>query len=132
MGNKCDLKLDDYEISKYAYRELRYFCLQYPEKKRQLRDCYSLSSHGFKGAPSGGGVSDPTQAQAFKAIRLSESCELIEQTAITVDSSIYQYIIKNVTTESEYRTLNVPCGRRQFYEARRKFFFLLAQKKGLI
>lgn len=132
MSNKRDIKLDEYNISNYAYRELRYFCLQYPEKKRQLKDCYLLSSHGYKGAPSTGGLSDPTQAQAMKAIRLAEDCELIEQTAIAVDSALYLYIIKSVTTETEYRALNVPCGRRQFYELRRKFFYLLAQKKGLI
>lgn len=132
MGNKCDLKLDEYEISKYAYRELLYYCLQYPEKKRQLKNCYGLSSHGFQGAPSSGGLSDPTAVMAMRAIKVSESCELIEQTAIAVDPVLYPYIIKNVTTETEYRYLNVPCGRRQFYTLRRKFFYLLAQKKGLI
>ncbi|MDF2685097.1 MAG: hypothetical protein K0S55_278 [Clostridia bacterium] len=132
MSNKRDIRLDEFNISDYAYRELRYFCLQYPEKKKQLKDCYLLSSHGYRGAPSAGGVSDPTSAMAMKAMKLSESLELIEQTAIAVDSVLYPYIIKNVTTESEYRALEVPCGRRQFYELRRKFFYLLALKRGLI
>jgi hypothetical protein len=128
MSDKRDIKLDEFDISDYAYRELRYFCLQYPEKKRKIKDCYLLSSHGFWGAPSTGGVSDPTSAMAMKAIKLSESCELIEQTAIAVDPVLYPYILKNVTTESEYRALEVPCGRRQFYGLRRKFFYLLALK----
>ena len=37
MPMKKDLKLDQYDISPYAYRELHNFCLQYPEKKRRLR-----------------------------------------------------------------------------------------------
>ena len=38
MPMKKDLKLDQYDISPYAYRELHNFCLQYPEKKRRLRE----------------------------------------------------------------------------------------------
>jgi len=30
MPSKRDLKLDEYNIGKYAYRELHNFCLQYP------------------------------------------------------------------------------------------------------
>ncbi|MDF2686467.1 MAG: hypothetical protein K0S55_1649, partial [Clostridia bacterium] len=41
MSDKRDIKLDEFNISNYAYRELKYFCLQYQEKKRKLRDCYS-------------------------------------------------------------------------------------------
>ena len=32
MPMKKDLKLDQYDISPYAYRELHNFCLQYPER----------------------------------------------------------------------------------------------------
>lgn len=41
MPMKKDLKLDQYDISPYAYRELHNFCLQYPEKKRRLRELES-------------------------------------------------------------------------------------------
>ena len=52
MPMKKDLKLDQYDISPYAYRELHNFCLQYPEKKRRLRELESPF-----GGPRG---SDPT------------------------------------------------------------------------
>jgi hypothetical protein len=33
MSNKRDINLRMYGMSKYSYRELKYFCLQYHEKK---------------------------------------------------------------------------------------------------
>lgn len=58
-------------------------------------------------------------------------CEvkLIEQTAIAADPVIYPYILKSVTQGIKYEYMDAPCGRRQFYEARRVFFALLAEKR---
>lgn len=58
MPMKKDLKLDQYDISPYAYRELHNFCLQYPEKKRRLRELESPF-----GGPRG---SDPTAGRATR------------------------------------------------------------------
>lgn len=41
MPNKRDLRMERYSIGKYAYRELHNFCLQYPDKKRRLRELQS-------------------------------------------------------------------------------------------
>lgn len=92
-----DLLSGKKDISSAKYNELRYFCMQYEEKK---------------GDPS----------------KLGER-ELIEQTAIAVNDGIYRYIIKNVTQGIKYEYMDVPCGRRQFYEARKRFFRMLAQKR---
>ena len=42
---------------------------------------------------------------------------------------LYPYILKNVTEDITYEHMGVPCGRRQFYFMRRKFFCLLDRKK---
>lgn len=55
--------------------------------------------------------------------------ELIEQSAVEADPDIFPYILKNVTEGIPYEYMDVPCGRKQFYEARRVFFILLAQKR---
>ena len=122
--------LDDFEISKYAYRELFYYCLQYPEKKHKLKNCYGLSSHSYKISTSSD-LSDPTAAHAIRAAKLSESCEMIEKTAQSVGGELALYILKNVTEGVPYCGLGIPQGEHQFYNLRRRFYLELARQKGL-
>lgn len=113
MPNQRDLQLDKYKISKNRYRELKYFCLQYEEKKKALsvfRERKDLNCQ--------------------EALKLQKDIEMIERTAIEADSSIYKQIIKNVTQNTSYEYMFVPSGRRHFYEIRNKFFYLLDNKKG--
>ena len=80
--------------------------------------------------PHGSGTGDPTAEKAEKAQKWIQDIELIEEVAKEVDPTIYQSLIANVTNEHmPFEFLSVPCGRRQFYEARRKFFYLLDKKK---
>lgn len=103
MSKERDVSLSAYGISKYKYRELKNFCLQYREKQRQ------------KGS---------------RAKQAEEDICLIEQTAAETSASLCSYIIANVADGIPYENMNnPPCGRRQFYELRRKFFYLLSQKK---
>lgn len=136
MPNERDLKLDEYAISKYAYRELKYFCLQYPEKKRRIADLHNpLRAMNYDGMPHGTSPGEPTARAAELAASLSGDIEIIEQTAIEADCDIYQYIILAVSEDVPYhflRTLkSIPCGRDYFNQRRRKFFYLLAKKKGI-
>lgn len=102
MG-KRDLSLRRYNIGKYRYRELKYFCLQYPEW-----------------------VSEAARGNYINATNKL----MIEQAAREADPALAAYIVRNVTTGMPYEHLGiVPCGRRQFYQARRKFFYLLSLKK---
>lgn len=130
MAKERDLQLDSYGISKLRYRELKYFCLQYIEMKEKLSQIRSISATSFSGLPSGNAVGSPTERKAIKAAEISSAVELIEQTALEADGSIYQYLLKNVTEGIPYEYMPVPCGRRYFYTTRRKFFYLLSEKKG--
>ena len=129
MGNKRDLKLDEYGISKHRYRELYNFCLQYPEFVKEKQDCYSLNSAALTGMPRSGQISNPTASGAERAYRLGKNIELIEQTAIEACGELYPYIIKSVSEGIPWEYLLPPIGRRQFYQERRKFFYLLSLKK---
>ena len=42
-----DIKLSDYNISRAKYNELKYFCIQYAEKKQKLQDAYGLKYDCF-------------------------------------------------------------------------------------
>ena len=99
MG-KRDLSLRCYNIGKYRYRELKYFCMQYADWMRSA-DAESKANR-----------------------------ETLEQAARETDPALAAYIVRNVTSGIPYEHLGiVPCGRRQFYQARRKFFYLLSLKK---
>ena len=130
MPVKRDLCLQDCGVSKYAYKELYYFCLQYDEKKEMLKQIYGVRAAVPSFAPKAVQKSDTTWSQAEKALRLRRDIELIEQSALEADGNIYKYILENVTHGTPYEFMGIPCGRRQFYEKRRKFFHILYEKKG--
>ena len=130
MPSKRDISLSKYDISKERYRELYYFCQQYKEKKERLKDCYSIGSPSLSDTPKGGCTSDVVARQAENAMKLEKDIEALEQCAVAADPEIYQYVIKSVTEGVKYEFLKVPASRKKFYRARRKFFYLLDQKKG--
>ena len=92
-------------MQKEKYLELKYFCLQYKQKKSK---CNDNTSEGRK---------------ALIEVKL------IEQIAFEIYPEIASYIIESVATGKSWSQLNVPCGRRQFYEARNKFFNALSKIK---
>lgn len=133
MPNKRDLKLNDYGLSKLAFRELLNFCLQYEEKKKMIRELHDpYYSPKVTGMPRGNKVINSVEEAAIKAERLSRDIELIEMAAEETDSSLAKELIKNVTQGIQYDYMDIPCGRRQFYAKRKQFFYLLALKKGMI
>ena len=129
MPNSRDLNLDRYGISKWKFRELKYFCLQYKEKKQEVEDIIGLHGVSFDGMPKGTQIGSAVENQIIKLYDLNDDVKVIEDTAAEADDTISGYIIKNVTESIPYEYMDVPCGRRQFYQARRKFFFLLSKKR---
>lgn len=125
MVKKRDLKLKNY-ITKQKYLELKHFCLQYHEKKKEIS--YGLRSTNSDGGCSGE-IGKPTERQAIRNAILKRDVEMIEQTALEADPGIYPWLLKNVAEGIPYEYLDVPMSRTKFYDARRYFFYLLAQKR---
>lgn len=126
---KRDIKLSDYNISRKKYNELKYFCMQYEDKKRELEKSYGLKAIVNDGMPHGTTPGDPTEQAAVRNAQLREEIELIERTVQEADEEIYPWLMKNITEGIPYEWLDVPKARKQFYESRRYFFYLLAQKR---
>jgi hypothetical protein len=137
MGNYA-LKLTEYGLSKEEYEELKWFCRQYPRKKQMLsyllNPAHQIGIEEYKdehgrlcgtAMPRGNKTSDPTLAAVSKREALLKDCQIIEQAAIATDSTLYQQLMRNVTMCETYERINPACGRRQFFETRRKFFFVL-------
>lgn len=123
--SKRDMRLSDYGISPAKYNELKYFCMQYEEKKREIQRLCGFNAMVTNGVLCGNMIS----SQTIRRIMLQNDVELIERTAIEADSEIYLWLMKNVTEGIPYEYLDVPKARKQFYESRRYFFYLLSQKR---
>ncbi len=129
------LNQDKYGISKYRFRELYYFCLQYWEWRDELK--YNLTDTVKAITPDDmpkiKKISDQTGDLGARRAELSRRCELIEQTAIEADPDLYPYIIKAVTNVGvNYNYLStimkMPCSRATWYRKRREFYWLLSNR----
>lgn len=126
---KRDMKLSDYNISRAKYNELKYFCMQYNEKKQELHKSYGLKSTVNDGIPKGNLPGNPVERTAIRNVMLRADVELIEQTAMEADSEIYPWVLKNVTEGLPYEYMDVPINRTDFYCIRKYFFYLLSLKR---
>ncbi len=128
MAKERDLQLLEYDISDNRYRELKYFCRQYKEKRKKLQSITELSSPQF-GAMGGNAFSDRTANIAIKKAKLSAELQMIEQSALEADGELYQYILKSVTDGIPYEYLDIPFSRSGFYVLRKRFFGILDKKR---
>lgn len=154
MASNRPLKLDAWGISWEEYKELTYFCLQYEQKKREAAALLTLKlstpvpeiyhkagkEYGTFMPHGSGHVSDPTAATAAKRDRLLGDVHMIEQAAMAAGRlkngySIYPSLLRAVTTRGGVRAAMTdtdtrpPCGKNEFYEARRKFFWILREMR---
>lgn len=134
MGKVRPMNSRKYNISKHKFYELYHFCLQYDEWKDELKYATdTVKSKVITDMPQGTGTGDATSDLAIRRAKLSRQCDLLEDTAKEVDSDLWEYIIKGVTDEYASYTylrniMNIPCGKNQYYEKRRMFFYLLSKK----
>ena len=134
MANVRPLNKQKYCISSNRFRELYYHCLQYSEWRDELKHkTDSLNGINLEEIKTKN-VSSATENLAIRRSQLMKKCELIEQTAIEADPELYQYILKAVTSEGIsynylYTIMDMPCSRNTWYDRRRKFYFLLSEKK---
>lgn len=125
-----------YNISKDRFCELKYRCYQYPEWREELANltntvkAIQYGQEG-KGSPSQGSA---TEQLAIRRMELEEKCKIVEQTAIEASPDLYSWILKAVTQEGvTFNNLRMmegmDCKNTDYYEARRKFYWLLDKKR---
>jgi len=129
MGKRIrDMTWEDYNISQHRYLELFHFCLQYNEKKQQIK--YGLNAVVNDGMPRGSTMGNPTAAAGLRNAELQHDVEIIEKAAEQTSKVLKKYIIKNVSENLPYEYLGpVPVCRRDFYGFRRLFFSNLDKMK---
>lgn len=117
-------------ISRERYYELKHFSMQYPEWKKVLSNKLYLSS-GSVVVLTGGQIEfkDPVSGVASEAEYYEKNVEIVEACAEASDIDIHKWLLEAVTTGVSYEYLlaakDIPCGRSKFYEAYRKYFWLL-------
>ena len=128
MPSKRDLTLTEYGISKFRFRELYYFCLQYEDMRRQKEACYSISNTVPDGMPKPTDISDPTGNSALRAVFLGEKINLIEEIAKECCEELYPWILEAVTKGKSFDEICPPCYEKKFRKLRRQFYCLLNLK----
>lgn len=123
-------KRNKYWIPKHRYLELRHFCLQYPEWKRDLRE-YSWCNSGV--ISQGDEWSDPTGRAVERREQANHCVAMVENCAKASSNELWAYLLKAVTQDLSYVALRmmdeIPCGRDMYYECYRKFFWLLDKSR---
>ena len=97
-----------YDLSTHRFRELREFCLQYPEWKRLY-----LQADGWNG------TWDTTQRDGIRRGDLLTNIQMIEECADSTDRDILRF----VTVEG----LRLP---PELWYSNRMFFWKLSQRRG--
>ena len=125
-----------YYIDKHRHYELKHFCLQYPNWKKEYAEASRMgaSTSTFDRMPSSNIPGDPTGSRAARLAKYIERIDLIEKTAKEADRYLYDYILKAVTEDLSYTylksRLEIPCGRDMYYDRYRKFFWLLSHARN--
>ena len=132
MSNKKDVDLSEYGISQNRYRELKYFCLQYPEWKKELESLSFIQSVKYNNVGSAGNKkSTPTENIALKKMELEAKCKLLDE-VIEIALKGMEYLEKsfrdNIIKGKSFEYIDVPCSRSTFYRARRNFFAALSKR----
>ena len=120
-------KSNEYYISKHRYYELKHFCLQYNEWKKELG---RLNWFGEKGDGRSSDVAKPVEWMVERRDEYLKKVEMVEQAAIEADSDIYKYLLKGVTEGLSYGCLRADglvCSRDYYYHQYRHFFYCLSR-----
>lgn len=120
-----------YWVEKHRYYELKHFCFQYPEWKREYASADRISagvSH-ISERVTGGPVADPTVMLAERRLYYRERIEMVESVAREAAGELAPYLLKGVTEAITFEKLNarerIPCSRDTWYRLYRRFFWLL-------
>lgn len=132
MGNhvRNDIsKKNMYRLEKHRYLELRHFCLQYPQWKRQylqIDGYFPVVNDEVKSMFSNDSL---TEKAAEARIYLKNRIEMVENACKRASPEFYGYLLEAVTTDKSYVYLRqvrgIPCCKDIYYVLYRRFFWIL-------
>ena len=123
-------------MTKNRYLELKYFCLQYSDYKRKIREYESgkIPGRSFSEIKSKD-ILDLTAECAVSAAFYKDKTDAIEYAAKACDRDIGSYILIAVTRGFSFPKMktqyDLPCERDMYYDRRRRFFDILDAELSL-
>lgn len=126
-------KENPYYISRHRFYELKHFCLQYSEWKRELNDISLVSSHPFDGRQyvHNSGTGNPVFDAVARRELLTDRIQMVKKAEKACSEDLGSYVFKGVTDGISYEKLllqnGIPCCKETYYEAYRKFFWVLSK-----
>lgn len=125
-------KSNTFYIERERYLELSHFCRQYSGWKKELAgiDGMSARAPGADEHISGGSPSDPTAMYAMARNYYARRIGMVEEAARKATNELYSSaMVKAVSEGKTYDQLEAlgiaHCGRRAWYAAYRRFFWIL-------
>lgn len=128
-----------YKLDKHEFYMAYHYALLYQEwlaEYNALADPSTGLRYDKDHVQTSGGV-DTTEANGMRRAELRGKMEVIEETVQAVDPTLYTWLLLGVTTEgitfNYLRTSKrMPCGKNEYYAKRRQFYFILANRIGII
>lgn len=121
-------------IPKHRYYELKHFCMQYPDWRKErsaLRDLAPVSNPEL---PADGGFGRPVENLVERMTYFNDRIVMVEEAAKLTDDCIGEFILKAVISGKSYDAMYalrpIPCCRDIYYELYRKFFYILNRLRG--
>lgn len=124
-------KKSPYYISKHRMLELKHFCMQYEEWRKEKAKISVLQSYGYSEVQRSG-VSDKTSKLAIRAAELDGYMALVVSCCKEADNYIWTWLLEGVTEGVSYGALvarGIPCSKDYYYDRYRKFFWLLDKER---
>lgn len=132
-----------YKLDKHEFYAVYHYALRYHEWERRYN---SLTVPTRAIAYDDDKVQKSTDGETFEKtaierMELKTKMDSIEEVANETDPELSKWLIEAVTNEGvSYNTLRypategkepIPCGRNQYYDRRRKFYYLLSKKLAI-
>lgn len=112
-------------MTKNRKLQLKYFCLQYDEKKQEIENYVYMTSKSYSEIPKNVSKTDATYEKAERIARLKDEVGKIEKSIIETSKEFYSEILLNVTQNVRWEYMSICLSRRQFYRLKHKFFYKL-------
>lgn len=131
MKNEISKK-NPYWIPRHRYLELKKWCMQYHDWEEEYNACVYLTSKIPRGEKSSN-VSDPSSKMAIHMAELKKKMNLIADICKEVAPNYPITLLIALTRNRSYDDVVIynPAlpSRAEWYKTRRKFFYILSQKR---
>lgn len=121
-----------YYLPKHKYLSTKYWCMEYPDWKRELAASPDMSSairYDMDRVQTSAG--NKLEDIAIKRVEIESKVKLMENAAKRAAPGFYMYLLDGVSYDLPFWQLEkrgIPCSKKLYYPAKRYFYWLIAQK----